>query len=78
MSNFWRSLDLPLIKCKIELDLSCSRKCLTSEISKTAAVAANSPNPVRDETKTDSAISQMNNAELYVPVVTLYINDNIN
>ena len=25
LSNFWRSLDLLLINCEIELDLSCSK-----------------------------------------------------
>ena len=28
LSNFWRSLDLPLINCEIELDLSLSRYCI--------------------------------------------------
>ena len=28
LSNFWRSLDLPLINCEIELDLSVSRYCV--------------------------------------------------
>ena len=29
-SNFWRSLDLTLINCEIELDLSWSRYCVLS------------------------------------------------
>ena len=33
LSNFWRSLDLPLINYEIELDLSWSEDCETSEIS---------------------------------------------
>ena len=33
LSNFWRSHDLPLINCEIELDLSWSTECITSEIS---------------------------------------------
>ena len=32
LSNFWRSLDLPLIICKIELYLSWSKACIVSEI----------------------------------------------
>ena len=31
-----------------------------------------------DGTETTSAIFQINSAKLYVPVVTLFINDNIN
>ena len=40
-SNFWRSLDLSLINCEIELDFSWSGNCIISEISRTAVVATN-------------------------------------
>ena len=30
LSNFWVSLDLPLLNCKIELDLSWSEVCIIS------------------------------------------------
>ena len=33
LSNSWRYLNLPMINCEIELDLSCSRECIISEIS---------------------------------------------
>ena len=36
---------------EMEADLSWSRKCQISEISRVAAVAANTPNPPREETK---------------------------
>ena len=48
LSNFWRSLDFHLIKRKIELDLSLLRKCIISEISRTAAIAANPPDLARE------------------------------
>ena len=32
LRNFWRSLDLSLINCEIELDLSESKECIISEI----------------------------------------------
>ena len=32
LSNFWRSLDLPLINCEIEIDLPWSKECIMSEI----------------------------------------------
>ena len=35
LSNFWRSLDLPLVKWEIELDLTLLRNCIISEISRT-------------------------------------------
>ena len=33
LSNFWRFLNLPFINCEIELDLSCSKECIISDIS---------------------------------------------
>ena len=75
--NFWRFLDLPLINCKIELDLTWSRNCMTSEISRTDALAANPHNPARAATDTTGATFQINSTKLYVPVVTLFLNDNI-
>ena len=33
LSNFWRSLDLPLVNCEIELDLTWSKYCVTSQVS---------------------------------------------
>ena len=40
-SNFWRSLDLPLINCETELDLLWSKECIISEISVIPAVLGN-------------------------------------
>ena len=36
LSNFWRSLDLSLISCEIELDSSWLKECIISEISRTS------------------------------------------
>ena len=47
LSNFWRSLGLLIINCEIELDLSWSRHCIISEISITASVPIDLPNPTR-------------------------------
>ena len=75
MRNFWRSLDFLLINCEIELNLSWSKECIVSEINKTpefiANPDANSPNPLIKATTKTSATIQINNAKLYVPVVTL-------
>ena len=51
LSNFWRYLDLSLINCEIELDLLWLRNYIISEISRTAAVAAelNANPPFQDE-----------------------------
>ena len=61
LSNFWRSLDWPLINCEIELDLSWTKDCALIEKNNNIAGV----NFVITSTK------------LYVPVVTLSINDNI-
>ena len=38
LSSFWRPRGLPLINCEKELDLSWSRYCIISEISRAPAV----------------------------------------
>ena len=38
LSNFWRSLDLPLINCEIQLDLPRSKNCVISEVSRASEV----------------------------------------
>ena len=78
MSNFWRSLDLLFINCKIELDLRWTENCVISKISRTFTAVPNT-DPVEYEvvTATTGATFQTSNAKLYVPVVTLSINDNI-
>ena len=73
MNNFWRSLDFPLISCEIELHMTWSKKSVISEISRTSEVEGANP---ADETLTTRATFQINNAKLYVPVVTFSINDN--
>ena len=74
--NLWRSLHLPLINCKIEFDLTSSKDCITYEISRTDAMVAKTPNLTGVAIETTGSIFQMNSAKLYVPVVTLSINEN--
>ena len=71
MSNFCRSLYLPLFNC----DLSWSKDFIISEISRTPEIDAYSPAPVVTATETNNATFQINNAKFYVPVVTLSINN---
>ena len=35
LSNFWRTLEMPLINCEIILDLTCFKKCVYSAVGKT-------------------------------------------
>ena len=75
----FRSLDLPLVNCEIELDLSRSKECIIPEISIAPKIPPNQDQPVQNVAaiQTTSATLQINNAKLYVPVVTLFINVNI-
>ena len=53
--NFWRTLKMPVINCKINIDLNWSKKCVI--------LATNVANQVTIFSVTDT--------KLYVPVVTL-------
>ena len=55
-SNFWRSLEIPLINSKIELSLKWCERCLV-----TAAI---------------TATFRITDVKLYVPIVTLSLEDN--
>ena len=65
LSNFFRSLEMPLINCKITLNLTWKKDCvLSTNAGIDADNAANNPVLVINDTK------------LYVPVVTLSKEDN--
>ena len=75
-SNFWASLDFPLINCEIQLELRWRKNCVISKISR--IFRAVDDLPVQEvATKATGAAFQINNVKLYVSVVTLLINDNI-
>ena len=70
LSNFWRSLEMPLINCKIELSLGWIENCvLTSgeNINNTGAVADAGT----------AATFKITDAKLYVPIVTLSTEDSV-
>ena len=60
LSNFWRTLEIPLINCKINLDLNWSENCVI-EATNVAAQAA---------------IFLITDTKFYVPLVTLLTQDN--
>ena len=62
LSNFGRTLETPLIKCEISLQLKWPRKCII------VAGTAYNQNPS----------FRINNTKLYIPVVTLLTQENIN
>ena len=69
LSNFWRSLDFPLINCEIELNLTWSNYCVISEISRTPELGGANP----ADATLSGATFQISNTKLYISVVTLSI-----
>ena len=66
LRNFWRSLNIPLIHCEVELNLTWSKNCVLTDMT------------TKDAEDDDSAIVAPSGAKyeiadtkLYVPVVTL-------
>ena len=66
LSNFWRSLEMPSINCKVELKLKWTKHC---------ALCANGSDNVHDNYNANN-IFTIKGTQLYVPVVTLSTNDN--
>ena len=64
LSNFWRSLDIPLINCEVEIILTWSKNCVLADMTVDAdadpAIVAPS-----------GATFKITDRKLYVPVVTL-------
>ena len=70
LSNFWRSLNIPLINCKIELILTWFKNCVP--ISKATREADYGADPIVYEIdNSEDATYQIIDTKLYVPVVTL-------
>ena len=67
LSNFWKSLKMPSIDCKFELSLKWIENCELT----TATIDADA-----DATGADSETFKITDAKLYVPIVTLSIEDN--
>ena len=68
LSNFWRTLNIPLINCEIELILTWSKNCALADMTVRAAGNNNDPPAVVAPTGLEF---QITDTKLYVPVVTL-------
>ena len=64
LSNFYRSLEMPLINCKTKLNLTWKKECVLSTDTDDAANPEN------------NAVFIINDTKLYVPVVTFSKEDN--
>ena len=79
LSNFWRSLDMPLINCEVSLTLTWSEKCVLTDITTHAARAAEGDNPARPAINAPTrATFKITERKLYLPVVTLSTEDDKN
>ena len=63
VSNFFRSLELPLVNCKIDLELTWHKDCMISSANAAAGQVVS---------------FMITNTKLYVPIVTLSTKDNNN
>ena len=66
LSNFWRSLNIPLINCEVELILTWSKNCVLADMTKGDNQAIVAPLELEFQI-TDTKLY----VPLYVPVVTL-------
>ena len=69
LSNFFRSLEVPLINCKIHLELNWNNYCVMYR----ADTYASGDNVNNKET-----MFKITSTKLYVPIVTLSTKDNVN
>ena len=72
LSNFWRSLDIPLINYEVSLTLTWSQNCVITSIERRAIT-----NTQRDVSPT-GATFKITDKKLHVPVVTLSTKDDNN
>ena len=79
ISNFWSTLDMPLINCELSLTLTWSENCVLTDITTQTARAAQGDNPARPAIGAPtSATFKITGTKLYVPVVTLSTKDGNN
>ena len=79
LSNFWRTLDMPLINCEVSLTLTWYENCVSTDITTQTARAAQGDNPARERIDAPTnAIFKITDTKLYVPVVTLSTKDDNN
>ena len=67
LSNFWRSVKMLLIDCKIDLKLKWTKYCV---------LPANRSDNVNDNDNANNITFTIKDTKLYVPVVTLSARDN--
>ena len=65
LSNFWKTLEMPLINCKVELKLKWTKYCVLSAVGND-----------NNDANSNNIIFIIKDTKLYVPVVTLSAKSN--
>ena len=71
LGNFWRALNIPLISCKVSLELKWDKNCIITSLEQRDIGGGN-----RDNAPTGATLA-INDCKLYVPAVTLSKDDEI-
>ena len=71
LANFWRALNIPLISCKVSLELKWDKNCVITSLEQRDIGGGN-----RDNAPTGATLA-INDCKLYVPAVTLAKDDEI-
>ena len=74
LGNFWRALNIPLISCEVSLELKWNKNCITTSLENRIINAG--PPVIRGNVPTSATLA-INDYKLYVTVVTLSKNDEI-
>ena len=76
LSNFWRTINMPLTNCEINLILTWSKNCvLTSKVTRDDAPAQGGNPAVTRVNNPTNATFEITDTKLYVPVATLSTKD---
>ena len=71
LGNFWRALNIPLIRCEVSLELKWDKNCIITSLEQRDIGGGN-----RDNAPTGATLA-INDCKLYVPAVTLSKDDEI-
>ena len=74
LGNFWRALNMPLISCEVSSKLKWNKNCVITSLQKTEIEVVR---PTRIGDAPTSTTLAINDCKLYVPVVNLSKNDEI-
>ena len=77
LSNFWKTLEMPLINWEVSLTLTWSENCVLTNIRTQTTRAPQGDNPARPAIHAPTSTTlKITDTKLYVPVVTLSTKDN--